>query len=135
MLSLPEHQTMPHPSVYGFRGPANLRIQKVLDPVTHDVLAHEYHGRYAPEILRKALAFRDENTHEAGDFETLTTGINDQGGFWVGPWCGASACEEKVSAETSATIRVLPLEQEDPGGACAVCGQPGVERATWAKAY
>ena len=31
----------------------------VLDPVTHDVLAHEYHGRYAPEILRKALAFRD----------------------------------------------------------------------------
>ena len=32
MLSLPEHQTMPHPSTYGFRGPSNMRIQKVIDP-------------------------------------------------------------------------------------------------------
>jgi hypothetical protein len=31
----------------------------VLDPVTDDVLAHEYHGRYAPDILTKALEFRD----------------------------------------------------------------------------
>ena len=30
----------------------------ILDPVTHDVLAHEYHGRYAPDILRKALVLR-----------------------------------------------------------------------------
>ena len=31
----------------------------VLDPVTDDVLSHEYTGRYAPEILTKALIFRD----------------------------------------------------------------------------
>ncbi|MGH3474590.1 MAG: DUF222 domain-containing protein [Aeromicrobium sp.] len=31
----------------------------ILDPVTHDVLAHEYQGRYAPTVLAKALAFRD----------------------------------------------------------------------------
>ncbi|EFQ82915.1 HNH endonuclease domain protein [Aeromicrobium marinum DSM 15272] len=31
----------------------------VLHPVTGDVLAHEYDGRYAPEILAKALRFRD----------------------------------------------------------------------------
>jgi hypothetical protein len=31
----------------------------VLEPVTHDVLAHEYLGRFAPSILAKAIAFRD----------------------------------------------------------------------------
>lgn len=31
----------------------------VLDPVTDDVLSHEYKGRYAPDILTKALGFRD----------------------------------------------------------------------------
>lgn len=31
----------------------------ILDPVTDDVLAHEYHGRYAPAVLAQALEFRD----------------------------------------------------------------------------
>ena len=31
----------------------------ILDPVTDDVLGHEYQGRYAPEILAKAIEFRD----------------------------------------------------------------------------
>jgi hypothetical protein len=31
----------------------------VLDAVTHDVLSHEYVGRFAPAVLSKALAFRD----------------------------------------------------------------------------
>ena len=31
----------------------------ILDPVTDDVLAHEYHGRFAPAVLAKALEFRD----------------------------------------------------------------------------
>ncbi len=31
----------------------------VLDPVTDDVLSHEYNGRFAPEILTKVLIFRD----------------------------------------------------------------------------
>lgn len=31
----------------------------ILDPVSDDVLAHEYRGRFAPEVLAKALEFRD----------------------------------------------------------------------------
>jgi hypothetical protein len=30
---------------------------------------------------------------------------------------------------------VLPLEREDPGGRCSICGAPGAERAIWARAY
>ncbi|HEV2756137.1 MAG TPA: proline--tRNA ligase [Actinomycetota bacterium] len=86
-------------------------------------------------LYADALAFREANTHEVSDFETLKEGVDAEGGFWVGPWCGDPACEERVTAETKATIRVLPLEQEDPGAGCTVCGRPGTERATWAKAY
>ena len=53
----------------------------------------------------------------------------------TGGWCGSPECEAKVKADTKATIRFLPLETEDPGAPCAVCGQPGTERATWAVAY
>ena len=91
--------------------------------------------RVQKALFEDALAFRAANTHEASDWATLSAGIADEGGFWVGPWCGEVECEHKVSAETSATIRVLPLEREDPGAPCAVCGKPGTERATWAKAY
>ena len=82
-----------------------------------------------------ALAFRKENTHSAADYAALTAGIESQGGFWTGSWCGAVACEERVSTATSATIRFLPIETEDPGSPCVVCGQPGTEQVAWARAY
>ena len=82
-----------------------------------------------------AVAFRDDNTHEADGYEMFAEGIEQDGGFWTAVWCGEPTCEEKVTADTKATIRVLPLEQEDPGGECIVCGKPGRERATWARAY
>jgi prolyl-tRNA synthetase len=86
-------------------------------------------------LYEDARAWRDRNTHEASDYDSLRDGINDEGGFWMAAWCGELACEEKVTADTKATIRVLPIEPEDPGAPCTVCGRPGVERATWARAY
>ncbi|HEX2294630.1 MAG TPA: proline--tRNA ligase [Actinomycetota bacterium] len=86
-------------------------------------------------LLADATAFRDANTHEFSGFDALKEGVDAEGGFWVGAWCGDASCEERVTAETKATIRVLPLEREDPGAACVVCGRAGTERATWAKAY
>ncbi|HYN35399.1 MAG TPA: proline--tRNA ligase [Actinomycetota bacterium] len=86
-------------------------------------------------LWEDALAFRETNTHQAESYDELREGIEAEGGFWIGPWCGDVECEKKVTADTKATIRVLPLEQEDPGGACTVCGKPGVERATWGRAY
>ncbi|MFN2526891.1 MAG: proline--tRNA ligase [Actinomycetota bacterium] len=82
-----------------------------------------------------ALGFRERNTHEANDFDSLREGLNDEGGFWVGPWCGEFSCEEKVTEETKATIRALPSTRLDPGGPCVVCGKSGVERATWGRSY
>jgi prolyl-tRNA synthetase len=86
-------------------------------------------------LFDDAVAFRDANTHEAATYEELSAALVDAGGFVSGGWCGSPECEARVKADTKATIRFLPLETEDPGAPCVVCGQPGTERATWAVAY
>src|SRR5438132_14192889 len=43
LLTLPEHQCKPHPSDYGMRGPANLRIWKEVDTATHQTVAWHIH--------------------------------------------------------------------------------------------
>jgi prolyl-tRNA synthetase len=86
-------------------------------------------------LFADALAFREANTHRAGSFDELAAGVEEQGGFWIGPWCGEAACEAEVAAKTKATIRILPIEPTDPGAPCIHCGKPGIDVATWARAY
>lgn len=87
------------------------------------------------ELYDDALSFRDANTHDANDYDELRAGLDAEGGLWVGAWCGDTACEQKVSQDTKATVRFLPLQPEGPGAACVVCGRPGVDKAAWARAY
>ena len=50
ILELPEHQCMPHPSDYAWRGPANIRIWKEIDRETQDLVAYHTHISWqAPE--------------------------------------------------------------------------------------
>jgi prolyl-tRNA synthetase len=86
-------------------------------------------------LFDDAVAFRDGNSHRASSFDELKQLIADEGGFVSGPWCGDAVCEATVKAETRATIRFLPLEVQEPGAPCIVCGRPGVDEATWAIAY
>ncbi|CAN5162415.1 proline--tRNA ligase [soil metagenome] len=86
-------------------------------------------------LYADALAYREANTHDITSFDAFATGVAEQGGFWIGAWCGDAACEAEVSTKTKATIRFLPLEPTDPGAACVPCGKPGVDVATWARAY
>jgi prolyl-tRNA synthetase len=86
-------------------------------------------------LYEDAARFRDDNTFDIEDYASFVEGVGERGGFWRGAWCGSESCERKVIEETAATIRVLPLEQEDPGAPCVVCGQTGIEVAVWAKSY
>jgi prolyl-tRNA synthetase len=86
-------------------------------------------------LFTDALAYREANTHEITTFDAFASGVEEQGGFWVGAWCGDTACETEVSAKTKATIRFLPIEPTDPGAPCMHCGRPGIDVATWARAY
>jgi prolyl-tRNA synthetase len=87
------------------------------------------------QLLADALAFREAHTLVAGGYDELREFLASAGGFGVGGWCGDPACEERVKADTRATIRCLPIEREPVEGRCVVCGRPAVERATWAQSY
>jgi prolyl-tRNA synthetase len=86
-------------------------------------------------LFADALAYREANTHHITSFDAFAKGVEEQGGFWVGPWCGDGSCEAEVAARTKATIRFLPIEPTDPAADCMHCGKPGVDLAHWARAY
>lgn len=87
-------------------------------------------------LYHRALAFRKEHTREAKDYATLVGLMQGEGGFADAGFCGDAACEEKLKAETKATIRVLPLGREDGNhAACVVCGRKAQSDAIIAKAY
>jgi prolyl-tRNA synthetase len=87
------------------------------------------------ELYADALAYREANTHEITSFDAFAAGLEEQGGFWIGAWCGEGSCEAEIAARTKATIRFLPIEPRDPAAGCMHCGRPGVDVGTWARAY
>ncbi len=87
-------------------------------------------------LLAKAMAFREEHTHRADDYETFKTTMEGRPGFVIAPWCGDAECEAQVKTETQATIRNMPLDGTAPAGkGCVRCGKPAVAEAWFAKAY
>jgi prolyl-tRNA synthetase len=87
------------------------------------------------ELYADALAYREANTHQITSFDAFASGVEEQGGFWVGAWCGEATCEAEIAAKTKATIRFLPIEPTDPAAGCMHCGRPGIDVAHWARAY
>jgi glyoxylase-like metal-dependent hydrolase (beta-lactamase superfamily II) len=46
ILSAREHQAKPHPSTYSQRGPSNIRISKIVDSATQEIVAFEMYGTF-----------------------------------------------------------------------------------------
>jgi prolyl-tRNA synthetase len=86
-------------------------------------------------LYRRALEFREANTHLLDDYAAFKTRIEDPGGFFRMPWCGSAACEAQVKEETKATIRCVPLGEPAEAGRCVVCGGDSPQRVIWARAY
>ena len=79
ILTLPEHQCKPHPSDYGVRGPANLRIWKEVDTATQEIVAwHTHISWQAPE----RTIYMDGRPHPADDAPHTWQG------FSTGRWDG-----------------------------------------------
>ncbi|HOT59751.1 MAG TPA: proline--tRNA ligase, partial [Spirochaetales bacterium] len=95
-------------------------------------------------LFERAKQFRDKHTKDIADYESMkqyfstdSAGVSDSNsGFARGLWCGSKECEAKLKADTKATIRCLPLDdQDDINGVCALCGAPAKHRAIFARAY
>jgi prolyl-tRNA synthetase len=86
-------------------------------------------------IYSKALKFREGNTHVALDFEEFKAILENRKGFIKAMWCEDPACEEQIKAQTGATTRCLPFEQERLSDKCVVCGKKAEKMAYFARAY
>ena len=93
-----------------------------LDNITEAV--GEILEKMQADMLAKATAHRDANTHEAHNWEEFTDILTRKQGFIKAMWCGDRACEEAIKDETGATTRCMPFEQEHLSDVCVHCGKP-----------
>ncbi len=108
----------------------NFVSQEGLSQTVREALSGVQDGLY-----QRASDFRDAHTHEVDDYGTFNEMLDGEGGFLWSHWCGKSDCEEKVKADTKATIRCIPDEDEAESGVCITCGAPSQRRVVFARAY
>lgn len=104
-----------------------------LDNITEAV--GEILEKMQADMLAKATAHRDANTHEAHNWEEFTDILTRKQGFIKAMWCGDRACEEAIKDETGATTRCMPFEQEHLADVCVHCGKPAKTMVYFGKAY
>ena len=85
-------------------------------------------------IYNKALRHREEMTREVNSYEEFKEEI-EKGGFILAHWDGTTETEEKIKADTKATIRCIPLEGDKTPGVCMVTGKPSKQRVIIARNY
>jgi len=114
------------------------RLDRAKETLSLDRIASELPARLLScqaDLYRRAVEFRDANSHVVDDYETFKSTLNDQGGFLYAHWCGQASCERQVNEETGATIRVIPFDGEPEAGRCLIDGRPSAQRVVFARAY
>ncbi|TDI81505.1 MAG: proline--tRNA ligase [Bacteroidetes bacterium] len=86
-------------------------------------------------LYNRAAQYRAENTTEVSGYEQFKKVLDTKGGFILAHWDGTNETEELIKNETKATIRCIPLDDENKPGSCMVTGKPSARKVLFAKAY
>ena len=86
-------------------------------------------------LYQRALASHQQRTVWVDDYATFKRLIASKGGFLLAHWDGTAETEEKIKAETKATIRCIPLDGSEEAGYCIYSGKPSKRRVVFAQAY
>src|SRR5690606_15725504 len=86
-------------------------------------------------IYKKAYDFTVQKTTEVDSWDEFQEMLENKGGFISAHWDGTSETEEKVKELTKATIRCIPLDQQQEEGRCILSGKPSKGRVLFARAY
>jgi prolyl-tRNA synthetase len=86
-------------------------------------------------LFNRAKSFRDAHINPANSWEEFKTLLTEKGGFVAAHWDGTSETEEKIKEETKATIRCIPLNNQQEQGVCIYSGKPSTQRVLFALAY
>ncbi|MBR1630546.1 MAG: proline--tRNA ligase [Paludibacteraceae bacterium] len=85
-------------------------------------------------IFKKAADFRQSVTREVDTYDEFKVEI-EKGGFLMCHWDGTPETEERIKAETKATIRCIPIDGDKTPGRCMVTGKPSAQRVVFARNY
>ncbi|MBP7500033.1 MAG: proline--tRNA ligase, partial [Chryseobacterium sp.] len=128
-------------------GPRDLENKTVelarRDNLTKESVSVEGLDTYIEELLKtiqndiytKALTFREENMTKVDSYDEFKKVLEEKGGFILAHWDGTEEEEEQIKQETKATIRCIPLNNEQEDGISLITGKPSKQRVVFAKAY
>lgn len=86
-------------------------------------------------IFNKAFDYRESHITKADTFDEFKDILENKGGFIAAHWDGTGETEDKIKELTKATIRCIPLNNEQEEGTCILTGNPSTQRVLFAKAY
>ncbi len=86
-------------------------------------------------MYNRAKQFRDEHITKTDSWDEFVKLLDERGGFVSAHWDGTPETEEKIKELTKATIRCIPLNNEQENGKCILTGNPSVQRVLFARAY
>ena len=85
-------------------------------------------------IYQKAFDNRQSRMITVETYDEFKEKI-EEGYFIMAHWDGTLETEDRIKAETRATIRCIPLEGDKTPGKCMVTGKPSARRVLFARAY
>lgn len=99
---------------------------------------------YIPELLdtiqsdmyERAKEHLESSIYDATEYDEFKKLIDEKPGFVRAMWCGEQECEDIIKADTTATSRCMPFENNEPiSDKCVCCGKPAKHLVIWGKAY
>ena len=86
-------------------------------------------------LFNRAKKYRDEHITKADSWDEFVKTLDTKAGFVSAHWDGTPETEDKIKEMTKATIRCIPLNNEQEAGTCILTGKPSVQRVLFARAY
>ena len=86
-------------------------------------------------LFERAKQYRDEHITKADTWDEFVKILDTKAGFVSAHWDGSADTEEKIKELSKATIRCIPLNNEQEAGKCILTGNPSTQRVLFARAY
>jgi prolyl-tRNA synthetase len=84
-------------------------------------------------LFERAQRFRDERTFEVQTYDEFKEKVEQ--GFVRVYWDGTAQDEDRIKAETKATVRVIPFDGARDVGTCFLTGRQTTQQAIFARSY